>query len=96
MCSTLRSPHIGDLASSKSQIDFASIGRIQDLCKSKLYPTTGRLVKGTATWYARSSKTRGRSWCKHDVGKSTNYEIWCVCQIETTGEVKGLKDMTVQ
>lgn len=73
----LRSWQIGDFASSKCQIDFASIGKIQDLCKSKLYPTTGRLVKKTATWYARSSKTQGRGWCRHNVGKSTDYEV-CV------------------
>jgi len=39
---------VRDFASNKRQVEFASISSIQDLCKSKLYPTTGRLVKGNS------------------------------------------------
>ena len=64
----LRSWQIGDFASSKCQIDFASIGKIQDLCKSKLYPTTGRLVKKNSNMVCKKFEDTGKGMVQTQCG----------------------------
>jgi len=42
------------------KLDFASIDSIQGLCKSKLYPTTGGLVKGNSNMVCKKFKDTGK------------------------------------
>ena len=64
--------------------------------QKQIVPDDGETSKREQQHGMQEVRRQGRSWCKHDVGKSTNYEVWCICQTETAGEVKGLNDMTVQ
>jgi hypothetical protein len=42
------------------KLDFASIDSIQRLCKSKLYPTTGRLVNGNSNMVCKKFEDTGK------------------------------------
>jgi hypothetical protein len=75
------------------KVDFASIDSIQGLCKSKLYPVTGRLVNGNSNMVCKKFKDTGKVMGTR-CGYEYDYEAWCIYQDESQerGEVKRYGD----